>query len=66
MASAVPLGWAPVLPAARRHPLCRHSASRAPDYHLVWSLCSGCNLMLSKLVFTRDKAAIRGLFLFSR
>lgn len=32
----------------------------APDYHLVWSRGSGCNLMLSKLVFTRDMAAIRG------
>lgn len=37
-----------------------------PDYHLVWSRCSGCNMMLSKLVFTRDKAAIRGLCLFSQ
>lgn len=58
--------------AASRTPLpsstrcARRCASRAPDYHLVLSRYSGCNLMLSKLVFTRDKAAIRGLFLFSQ
>lgn len=54
----------PPLPSSTR--CARRCASRAPDYHLVWSLYSGCNLMLSKLVFTRDKAAIRGLFLFSQ